>query len=402
VVACAAVLGLHQTKLFDQAASAWGQWVSTWLQGAAVQKVPALWQYAYHTLTAFLAATICAGIRVRYQGILFILGWCFLTATLSLALAVRGWSFEPLSGCLAAMLGGVGGLWIAARGTGSQVLAFRDFFVGRLTEETFDQLIVNGEPARLTGQREITTVTCRVMNAYDLSLRLEAAAMEQLLSAFQKEVGDLLVAQGGYLDVSNAHEITAHFGFPLRSVDHARQACAAALQAKKVVADLEALAQKRWEQLPAWGMGVASGQVVCGLLGHGQFQAYSLLGKAVETSRRLCDSNAIFGSRLLLTHATLEAAREHIEVRPMEKLQAEDSEEPYELLGLSGTLTDEEKGARDAFWEGMVALRSGEYSTARDKLRAAVIIGRHDKPLKHFLAKAEAAKTRSTRKKSDV
>jgi hypothetical protein len=46
--------------------------------------------------------------------------------------------------------------------------------------------------------------------------------------------------------------------------------------------------------------------------------------------------------------------------------------------------------ARDAFWQGVVNLRKGDYKEATVQLRKARIEGREDAPLKYFLERAEA------------
>jgi hypothetical protein len=64
--------------------------------------------------------------------------------------------------------------------------------------------------------------------------------------------------------------------------------------------------------------------------------------------------------------------------------------EVYELLALKGTLNDEEVKARDAFWQGVVSLRKGDYKESTTQLKKARIEGREDAPLTYFLERAEA------------
>jgi hypothetical protein len=61
----------------------------------------------------------------------------------------------------------------------------------------------------------------------------------------------------------------------------------------------------------------------------------------------------------------------------------------YELLGEKGSLTPEQATARDAFWEGVVALRQGDTGTAKAKLTKATLKDHDDAPLRYFLQRAE-------------
>ena len=76
--------------------------------------------------------------------------------------------------------------------------------------------------------------------------------------------------------------------------------------------------------------------------------------------------------------------------------------EVYELLAEKGGLAPPEAAARDAFWEGVVALRQGDVKTATAKLTSATPGDRTDAPLQYFLAQAQGlasgSKSKSKRK----
>ncbi len=287
VSACAVVLLLHRFGLAGRALTMW-QTLAARLLPSGTVPAGAAWQMGYHTVLAFVAAAVCAGLPRRSLGAAFLAALMFLTVTLAAVLALKGIVFEPASGILAALLAGLGGLTLAGSERGGRLHAFRDFFVNRVSSDRFEKLLVNREPIRLSGTREVSTLRCRILNLADLTHRLEVVDIELLTSAFQKQAGEFLIQQGGYLDVSNSQGLTVQFGFPLRDAAHAELACRAAAGLRTVVEKFVAESEKRWEQRPKIGIAVASGPVVCGLIGYSPFQAYSVMGGPVETSAALC------------------------------------------------------------------------------------------------------------------
>jgi class 3 adenylate cyclase len=377
VAACAVVLYLQQTGVFARASA-------HWLNGQNM--LP--WQYAYQTAVAFVTAMVCAGMQKQGRALLFVGAVMFLTATLAVVLRLRGFAFEPLSGWLAAALAGLGGLWLSGSEKGSRVRAFREFFVGRLQEDVFSELVMDREPVKLSSQRELTTVTCRVVNLPTLANTLQADEVEGLVSLFQQEVAEQLVMAGGFLDSSSPAGVVVQFGFPVLRADHSEAACRAALNLKSKLVEVAASARERWKVDVEFGIGVASGKAVCGLMGYEEFQSYRVVGVPVESSLKLCELNAVYGSRVLVTSEVMNAVRDELEVRPVEMalLPGQDkASEVYELLAPKGGLTDEATKARDAFWKGVVALRGGQKAAAKGHFEAAKVEGVEDKPLAYFL-----------------
>ena len=73
--------------------------------------------------------------------------------------------------------------------------------------------------------------------------------------------------------------------------------------------------------------------------------------------------------------------------------------EVYELLAEKGTLTPPELSARDAFWEGVVALRKGDTKAALAKLTAASSDEKTDPPLAYFIERAKAVSSSGSGKR---
>ncbi len=392
IIVCVPVLALHRLDLFHEMSGALLRLYRQQFHASDLHTVPLL-QYAWHTGLAFLCAWVCLELPKQIQRFAFLFAITFTTVLMSPVLALSGVLFEPFSGILAAL--GAGLLGIAFSGTekGRREHLFRQFFIGRINEDSYAELIHDHEPVHLTGKRDVTSLTCRILNSAELATGHEPQSVELMSSAFLKAVSDFLVQQGAYLDICNSQGITVQFGFPVAREDHAQEACRVALALDKFLHELETEIDKRWLRRPVIGIALSSGPVLCGLIGHGAFQFYSVIGEPSEFSRRLCNMNGVYGSRLILATSTFASVKTSVEVRPLELVATPGHtvlREVYELLGEKGSLPPEQATARDAFWEGVVALRQGDGINAKAKLTKATLKDHDDPPLSYFLERAES------------
>ncbi|MBX7206839.1 MAG: adenylate/guanylate cyclase domain-containing protein [Verrucomicrobiaceae bacterium] len=394
VVVCVPLLALYHRGLFGDLAG----WLERTYRQVFVLREEHLarvvpLQYAYYTFMAFFSAWVCAEMPRQSRKFGFIFGAVFLTLILSPALAFNGVLFEPLSGAAAVIGAGFLGILISGTERGQRAHFLRRFFIGRISEGAFVQLVGAKELPKLTGRRELTVLSCRVLNYAELGTELEAEEMEKLSSGFLKAVAEFLVSKGAYLDSCNEDGVRVLFGFPLADEQHAATACRVALELRVRLVNLAQEMENRWHKRPALGVALASGDMTCGLFGFSEFQFYGAVGESLEFSQRLCAINAIYGSHVLLSNRTFHLAEGAIEVRPMEMVFAPKIHavsEVYELLSGKGALTEDEAKARDAFWQGVVHLRKADYKAALESFNQSRIEGREDAPLRYFSDRAEA------------
>lgn len=389
---CVPLLALHRFGLFEELSEVMRRLYREHLSRSGDLRPSMALEYGYYTVAAYLSAWVGVELQKSWHKAAFMVGLSFLTLTLSVVLALRGILLEPFSGLMAVLAAGSLGIAFSNTELGSRQHLFRRFFVGRICSDTFEKLIQDRVPVKLTGKREVTSLTCRIINTSELTESLQPSDLEQVSSAFLKAVSEFLVQRGAYLDVCNSQGVTAQFGFPLADKDHAQTACRVALELREFLVVLAAELEKRWLNKCALGVALASGPAAGGLIGYGSFQFYSVLGEAPELSRRLCNMNGVYGSRLLISASTFALVKEAMEVRPMELIAVPGKtvlREVYELLAEKGTLTPGTLQARDSFWQGVVALRQGDAATASQKLAQALVAGQDDPPLRYFKERAE-------------
>lgn len=357
-------------------------------------KAAPLLQYAFYTLAAFVSAWVGIEMDSLWRRLAFLLGVTFLTFTLGCVLALNGVLFEPLSGLVALWLAGIIGMAVGGNVNNYRRHIMRGLFVGRLPTEQFEKLVDEDTPSKMTEKREITVLTCRVLNHTELATHLEAPQFEELTTGFQHGVSEFLISRGGYLDDCDPRQVRVFFGFPLVNENHATHAVQVAAQ---LVTHIEVLAREltqRFGKEVRLGVALSTGAATCGLFGTDHFQSFSAVGDAVDFSSLLCALNVEYGSKILLSARTQTLVKEAAEVRPLEMVSHHGSNhltEVYELLGAKGSLSDAEAKARDAFWQGVVHYRKGEYAKARDSFKTAKLENREDGPLAYFQARIESS-----------
>lgn len=350
-------------------------------------------QYAFYTLVAFVSAWVCMELPRPFSRAAYLAGAVFLTLLISPALAFCGVLFEPFSGITAILVAGVFGMILGATEAGKRRHTLLRYFVGRLSTDNFQKLVNAPKATDISGKRELTVMTCRILNYADLSAQMEPHDLEKFSSLFLQATAEFLVARGAYLDMCNAEGVRVFFGMPVEDSEHALHGCQTALELRQRLINLDQEMQNRWHRKPSFGVALATGPMSIGLFGFREFQFYSAVGEALDFSRRLCSINLIYGSHILVNARTFHLTKDHMEMRPMEMVYAprmHQISEVYELLAAKGDLSDDEIKARDSFWQGVVSLRKGAYHEATHHLELAKIEGTEDAPLNYFMERAEA------------
>lgn len=347
-------------------------------------------QIVYYTFMAFVSAFIGAELRSFTGRLAFMAGACFLTITLAPLLAYHGWLFEPFSGMAAVLMAGLCGTIYGASEDSRRALEQADWLKGRMTDSQINKFLSAPESSSLGTKRELTVLTCRILNHADLGNQISGDALESAVTDFMHEVAKTVITKGAYLDACNVEGVRAVFGLADSAGEHALEACRAALALQR---HLDILAKASQNKI-AFGIALATGPMSAGIFGHDHFAQLSVMGEPLDFSRRLCSINHIYGSHVLISARTYQMTKDSVEARPMEMVSAprmHQISEVYELLAEKGKFTDEQAKARDAFWQGVVSLRKGAYKDAIGHLKRAQLAGLEDAPLKYFLDRAEAA-----------
>ena len=234
-------------------------------------------------------------------------------------------------------------------------------FSGRVSAENMLLIDASRDRLELEGSRRALTVLCL---AEDLPARGPTGDPREIvrrLRTHREAVGEAVAGLGGMLMESGAR-VTAAFGAPLESADHARRACLAALRARALERELNGGVSLEFSSR----IGIHTGEGISGFLGPGRLSVYGIAGAASEVAARLESLNESFGTSILLSEAVREQAGPGFVVRRIATVAVgrQDALRAYELVA-EGEPTEAMPAQVIAEFEAAVArFEAGEISAA--------------------------------------
>ena len=193
------------------------------------------------------------------------------------------------------------------------------------------------EQLKLGGETRVMTVLfCDLRGFTTLSHSVDPHLLVSFMNDFMTVMTDIIFRYDGVLDKYIGDEVMAFWNAPREQPDHAGLACQVALE---MVRQLEGL-RSSWSSrgLPPLdiGVGINTGPMVVGNMGSRERLAYTVIGDAVNIASRLQNLNKEFGTHVLTTEATRQAAGDRFVYRAIDQVTLRGRNEPltvYELLG---------------------------------------------------------------------
>ncbi len=206
------------------------------------------------------------------------------------ALLLEGWWLDlvtPLAGLSAALVAVLLYRYAVVDRTGRRVrTAFRHY----LAPELVAQIAAHPERLQLGGEtRPMTVLFCDIRGFTALSESLSPQVLVAVVNRFFTPMTDIIQRHHGTVDKYIGDCIMAFWNAPLPDPDHARHACAAALE---MLAEVDRLSVRLCAEFPGLpplkvGIGVNSGPCCVGNLGSNQRFDYSVAGRTVNHASRI-------------------------------------------------------------------------------------------------------------------
>jgi class 3 adenylate cyclase len=160
-----------------------------------------------------------------------------------------------------------------------------------VSPEIADQIRSQEEAGTLNlgGDRQrVTILFADIREFTPLSQQLEPEEILELLNEFFETASAVIEEFGGVIDKYIGDEIMSLFGAPLARGDDAKRALQAAIALRDAVKKLNHKRESNGKAALSVGIGLASGEVVAGLIGSKKRLSYSVIGPAVNLAARLC------------------------------------------------------------------------------------------------------------------
>ena len=260
----------------------------------------------------------------------------------------------------------------------------KNTFKRYLSASVVDQIIKDPSSLKLGGEeRELTVFFSDMSGFTEMSEKLKPQELIGLINEYLSAMTDSIFLQEGTLDKYEGDAVMAFWGAPLAQPDHARRACWAALDNRSRLKEL----CKDWERrgLPSFDIriGINTGSMIVGNVGSHARMEYTVLGDAVNTGSRLEQLSKHYGTHILISEATRDAAGGAVETREVDLIELRGKKKHirvYELLGLPGQIPAAKLAGYRLYEHGLVALREGRLSEAEAALRSAIVALGEDRP----------------------
>ncbi|MBN2800769.1 MAG: hypothetical protein JXX28_16630 [Deltaproteobacteria bacterium] len=188
-------------------------------------------------------------------------------------------------------------------------------------------------------------------------------------------------------------QIMAFWNAPLDVPDHARRACAAALDCQQVVAHL-------WEdeqEAPSFPtrVGIHTCEVAVGHFGSPDRLYYGAVGDGVNLASRLEGANKFYGTWILVSEDTRTELDGEFEFRWLDRVVVKGRVKPtalFELLGRKGSVAADTLAARDRYEEGLRCYFDRDWDGAESALRQAAALRGDDQAAALFLERCAMAR----------
>lgn len=206
----------------------------------------------------------------------------------------HGQLFDPVYPGLSALFVFITGVLTSYFRSDVERRSVRDAFGHYLAPEMVERLAADPEQLRLGGElREVTILFCDIRDFTSIAERTDATRLTRLLNSFLTPMTDAILGHQGTIDKYIGDSIMAFWNAPLDDPHHAEHACAAALDMRRRLAQLNAKqnhtigSQEAPPEPLRMGIGINSGICLVGNLGSQQRFNYSVIGDDVNLASRL-------------------------------------------------------------------------------------------------------------------
>jgi class 3 adenylate cyclase/tetratricopeptide (TPR) repeat protein len=195
-----------------------------------------------------------------------------------------------------------------------------------------DKILSSGKA--LEGERKVVTVFFADLAGYTaMSEKLDPEEVHQIMEGCFQILMDEIHRFEGTIDKFTGDGVMALFGAPLAHEDHAQRACYSALAIQKSLEPYGQKIEKDYKLPFKMRIGLNTGPVIVGSVGHNLKMEYSAVGDTVNLASRM--QTMAEPGRILTSREVYKMAREFFNFKSRGKMAVKGKEDPveaYELL----------------------------------------------------------------------
>ena len=206
-------------------------------------------------------------------------------------------------------------------------------------------------------------------------------------------MSNIVLSQRGTIDKFEGDAIISFFGAPVDFEDHAARTCHAAIEMHLLEDELNKhFIEKNMTPTPLrTRFGINTGPMVVGNMGTEGKMDYTMMGSAVNLAARLEGVNKKFGTWILISEQTREAADKHDEiftVRKLDRVRVVGINEPvrlFELINLKAKTPQNQTKGIHLFHEALDMFEDKNWKESLKYFEKAIESIPNDPPSKLYL-----------------
>lgn len=274
-----------------------------------------------------------------------------------------------------------------SRGLGS----FRRYIPADLVH----MLVNDGVVAELGGERRQMSVMFMDLEGFTALSERMGHRVLPILGEYFGAMTNLIQDNRGTVDKFIGDAVMAFWGAPHFDEEHPTLVCRAALECAARMQELRVEWARRGLPELKVRIGVNSGRVLVGNIGSEDRLNYSVIGDPVNLAARLEGINREFGTTVIISQHTYEAAKYDVVARRLDAVKVKGKKqmvEVYELLAMrdeSGSIEGFEWVA--VFEQGLDLFFEGRYDEAALDFKKVIDMRGADRPSELFLERIEAS-----------
>jgi adenylate cyclase len=193
---------------------------------------------------------------------------------------------------------------------GNQRRYLKAAFKQYISPEVIERLIAHPDSLRLGGERRtITMFFSDIQKFSSISEKLEPEVLTELLNEFLSAMSDIILQRGGTIDKYVGDSIVAFWNAPADNPQHASLALEASMLCQKEIERLQPQLEAKYGSPIFMRIGLNTGNAIVGNMGSRIRFDYTMLGDSVNLASRLEGLNKQFGTYLMCSQATMQAAK---------------------------------------------------------------------------------------------
>ena len=267
----------------------------------------------------------------------------------------------------------------------------RGAFQQYVSPEVIRRVLLNPELVQ-PRKTEISTMFSDIRGFTNISERLDAQELADLLNSYLTEMTGIIFRNRGMLDKYIGDAVMAIWGAPFKEPQHARRACTAALDMLDRLGELQIGWKARGWPLLEIGIGVNTGVASVGNMGSTLRYGYTAMGDSVNLASRIEGLNKEYGTRIIVSESTYAGAHgDGMLFRELDLIRVKGKDRPvtiFELLGRDGQ-APERKELAEFFDRGREAYKRRDWREAQKRFAQLLERWPDDGPARVYLTRTE-------------